>query len=503
MQPHILVVDDDPTVLEVLSRQLEEYQVTVADSGEEALAQVRQNGFDLVIADVRMPGMDGVELLENVRKLRPDVVRFILTGYVDAHAEQAARCPYGAYKFKKPWGDEFLISIRRALEHLEASRTLRRRLGLVLGWLELPSDLEACAGPEEILAALGHWLENLDGVRQVSCYILRQAALECVHSSGRLADVSLYQTDDPLVRCISEGTITHKDGSRIESTRCLGNGETRGVVGLSVCDSDVETSCLVDHALAVASLALRGRTGVPPGEAAPDADRIGRLQQLATLGRLLAIVVHDISSPLSGMLSRLEMLQSDMRVQNLDTGHVKVLATQLAKMTAILERARHTAHPPSPELTEVNLCETITSTVSLVGYHYRSYGVLITIELADGDVLVQGSSPRLQQVWLNLLSNAFDAILAKAAGGGNIILRMEHHKAAGQVEVVITDNGIGMTSEVLHRVRTNPDFFTTRPDGLGLGVSESRRTITEHGGTLTYVSRPGKGTTATVQLNTL
>ncbi len=516
MRPHILVVDDDPTILEILSRQLGEYQVSVASSGEEALEKVReicppngQNGLDLVIADVRMPGMDGVELLEQVKKLRPDVPRFILTGYTDAHAQQAADCPDGVYKFSKPWGEELIVAVRRALEGLEATRTLRRRLSLVLGWLELPSDLCACGGLEEILATLGRWLENLDGVKQAACYVVRHAKLECVHSSGRGADVSLYQTDNPLVRCITEGTVIPTcRGNRIESARCLGSPEARGVVHLSLREGDAETSCLVDHALAVAALALRGGAGTVVDETPPEQAKLGRLQQLATLGRLLAVVVHETASSLSAMRALLETLQTNLGANRSAAGHLNVLTTELGRIADMLECAGQATRPPASQFTRVGLCQTIISTISLVGHHYRTHGVLITIELPGSDVFVTGSASRLQQMWLNLLNNAFDAVTAEAPEEGSIVISVEHKTSedpgvgqAGHIEVTIADNGAGMTPEVLKRIQTNPDFFTTRPDGVGLGVCESRRIITEHGGTLEYSSRPGKGTTATIRIS--
>lgn len=504
MQPHILVVDDDPAVLEVLSAQLSEFHVSVATSGASAMEQVRRNGFDLVIADVRMPGMDGVELLENVRKLRPEVVRFILTGYVDTHADAAAQSRNGVYTFKKPWGEELLTAVRRALESQETMRTLRRRLGLVLRWLEVSAALEACAGPEETLGILGRWLEGLEGVKHVGCYVLRRAALECIHAPGRLADISLFQTDNPAVRCITEGTIAIRNEDRLESSRCLGLGPSRGVVQWSACEGDAETVCMVNHALSVTSLALRAQAqGMAGQEMRPEETQLRRFQQLAGMGKLLAIVTHEIASPLSAMMGQMDALRAAIGHDPKASGRLDVLTGQLLRISTILDRARQVSRPPSQEFATVELTETITTTVSLVGHHYRTFGVLITLEMPDSEVAVSASAGELQQVWLNLLSNALEAILAKGTGGGGITIRVQNRKEQGEVEVSIGDNGVGMTPDVLKRIETAPDFFTTRPDGMGLGVAESRRIVAEHLGSLSYSSQSGKGTTATVRLSTL
>ena len=126
MKSKILIVDDEETIRNVLSEHLRPhgYTIEVAGSGQEALKILEKEEFDLIIADVRMPEMDGVELLQKVSKLYPDMAKILLTGYNDEHASEYAFDSEGVFKIEKPYGEELMIVIKRALE----TRILKKRL---------------------------------------------------------------------------------------------------------------------------------------------------------------------------------------------------------------------------------------------------------------------------------------------------------------------------------------------------------------------------------------
>lgn len=133
---HILIVDDDPTIRDLLTEGLSEsgYRCTTASDGLEGLARLRDNGFELVVSDIDMPGLDGVGLLQEARKVRPDTEIIMLTGVVDVEiAIQSMRlgaCDY----LTKPFNlAEVRITVERALE--------KRRL--ILENREYQKNLEA------------------------------------------------------------------------------------------------------------------------------------------------------------------------------------------------------------------------------------------------------------------------------------------------------------------------------------------------------------------------
>ena len=118
-------------------------------------------------------------------------------------------------------------------------------------------------------------------------------------------------------------------------------------------------------------------------------------------------------------------------------------------------------------------------------------GVALTV---DGSAApVHGDPRRLKEALINLVANAIEA----TPSGGSVSLRVRNASAGGAV-LEVQDSGRGITPDDLERLGTS--FFTTRPNGTGLGVVLAQGVITQHGGSLGYVSSVGKGTTATITL---
>ncbi|MCX6640533.1 MAG: response regulator [bacterium] len=114
--PRLLLVDDEPNILKALQRLFfdEDYKVSTANSGEEALEILQGQEVDLIISDYRMPGMTGTHFFKEARLIQPDAVRIILSGYAEVPALTAAINEGNIYQFIfKPWNDEDLKNIIR------------------------------------------------------------------------------------------------------------------------------------------------------------------------------------------------------------------------------------------------------------------------------------------------------------------------------------------------------------------------------------------------------
>lgn len=123
MSHHILIVDDEPDVLRVLEELFTHrgYQITKASDGKQALEMLDEISPDLILADYQMPVMNGIELFQATQKIRPDVVRILLTAHGDLKVAVAAINEGNVYKFiNKPWNNNYLaLTIQRALEHYD------------------------------------------------------------------------------------------------------------------------------------------------------------------------------------------------------------------------------------------------------------------------------------------------------------------------------------------------------------------------------------------------
>ena len=124
----ILLVDDEESIRTSFRKDFEHegYKVTTAASGEEAIMKIRDTHFDLVITDLSMPGIDGIGVLQEVKKLNPDIGTMILTGYGDmTSAIEALRLGADDYLLKPCDADELLLRAARCLEKQEALRKIK------------------------------------------------------------------------------------------------------------------------------------------------------------------------------------------------------------------------------------------------------------------------------------------------------------------------------------------------------------------------------------------
>jgi response regulator RpfG family c-di-GMP phosphodiesterase len=160
MKYKILIVDDEPSNLRTLERLFRQaHDVLTATSGGEALALLEQHDVALLIADQRMPEMSGIELVGRTVRLRPHMVRILLTGYTDVGSLiEAINCGH-VYKYvTKPWNNEDLaMTVTRALEHFETIKS-RHNLMMVNERLlaRLADIAELAAADDEFEAAPLH-----------------------------------------------------------------------------------------------------------------------------------------------------------------------------------------------------------------------------------------------------------------------------------------------------------------------------------------------------------
>ena len=143
-RPGILIVDDDEAVARLLERMMQQItdDVVVTYSGDDALVACRQRSFDLVISDMRMPGIDGIELMHLMSVDYPSTRRMILTGHADLEQTMRAINQGRVHRYlTKPWAtDELLDAVREELGKAERERSEIKRLREAIDILSSSSD---------------------------------------------------------------------------------------------------------------------------------------------------------------------------------------------------------------------------------------------------------------------------------------------------------------------------------------------------------------------------
>jgi signal transduction histidine kinase len=218
--------------------------------------------------------------------------------------------------------------------------------------------------------------------------------------------------------------------------------------------------------------------------------------RLSILGEMAAGLAHEINQPLSAIVSyatgcmvRIESGGADVEAIG---KIVREMSDEALRAGEVLRRMREFARNGARHLERVDPDDLVRSAMRLASNDARRLEIPVRLDLAAGGRLVEVDRVQLEQVILNLVRNAFEAMDGQQRGEHT--LRIETTSTpAGVVEVAVGDSGGGLPDEV--RGRVFDPFFTTKRDGLGLGLAISRRIVEAHGGRLWSTPNRERGTT--------
>jgi len=211
-------------------------------------------------------------------------------------------------------------------------------------------------------------------------------------------------------------------------------------------------------------------------------------EKLTSLGLLAAGVAHEVNTPLAVISNYIQMLARQLPGDDSRQKIIEKIVKQTFRASEIVNNLLNFSRTGAGEFAPVNLNEVIEETLTLVAHPFRTGHVSVIKSFEENLPPVKGSGNRLQQVFLNLFLNARDAM----PSGGMLEVRTASQN--GSVEVEVTDTGVGISDENMHRI-FDP-FFTTKATGrgTGLGLSVSYGIVQEHNGRIDVRSTPGKGT---------
>lgn len=222
-------------------------------------------------------------------------------------------------------------------------------------------------------------------------------------------------------------------------------------------------------------------------------EQLARADRLAAAGELAAGVAHEVNNALVGILGQADLAREATDVATLHDALQRV-EIQGLRIAEILQDLLGFARPQTPQRVAVDLNVLVRDTLALMLHDLGRHGVRAETSLPPSLPAVLADAKQIQQVLVNLITNAAQAMHAQASG----TLLVRAHSDAGLVHVEVEDSGPGIPAETLPRI-FDP-FFSTKDTGTGLGLSVSYAIVHAHGGDLTVRSTPGHGTTFTLQL---
>ncbi len=221
---------------------------------------------------------------------------------------------------------------------------------------------------------------------------------------------------------------------------------------------------------------------------------LAHVSRVMTLGELTASISHEVNQPLAAVVINGQIC---LRLLALETPRPDDVRTTVERMvrdanraSEVIQRIRALAKRSEPQMVSLDINDVIREATLLVQREVLSHGVSLRTELASALPPVLGDRVQLQQVVINLLMNGVEAMASITDRPREIVIRSQQPEA-GQVLVAVLDSGIGIDSETAERLFSA--FFTTKPSGMGMGLSISRSIIRAHGGKLWVSPNPDHG----------
>jgi two-component system NtrC family sensor kinase len=219
-------------------------------------------------------------------------------------------------------------------------------------------------------------------------------------------------------------------------------------------------------------------------------------EKLASLGKLAAGVAHEINNPLGGILIYSHLLLEDMDRDSPYYQNLEKIVKETTRCKDIVKGLLEFARPKEPETTSININELLDKSLSLVESQSLFQNIRVDKQYALDLPLIVADSSQLQQVFMNIILNAADAM----QGNGDMTLRTSVDVDDKNLMIEFTDTGPGISEE--NKKKIFDPFFTTKEvgQGTGLGLAISYSIIRKHQGTIDVLSAPGKGATFIVRL---
>ncbi len=250
----------------------------------------------------------------------------------------------------------------------------------------------------------------------------------------------------------------------------------------------------------IALLAQRRQRRLAQAEALARRGELARAARFATVGELSASIAHEVGQPLSAILSNADAADLIIKSKRLDIDELREILADVRRdalrANDVIRRLRALLQKQSLETSVVRLDETLQQSLSLIEPEARRRGIRVESRFAGGDGEVIGDSVQLQQVLLNLAINAMDAMEEVALA--RRVLSISTQPVASGIELAIEDRGCGFSSDSGQRLFE--PFYTTKPHGMGLGLTIVRSIVEAHRGRVTATLREGGGTRFAVWL---
>jgi len=538
----IIAVDDEDIVLSFIQDALDDdhYHIRVANNGLTALEMIEKDPADLILTDIRMPQMDGIELMKRVRQIRPETGVIYMTGYANLNSAKDA-IKQGAFDYiMKPFE---LTEIRQAVEKAAKKileESLAKNSGQHLAQLSNLNQMLVTVGDHISLSTVSlrfvmihcnslvgsvlYWDRNKTEFRMITIIDenIDNQTFKNEKLTKLLSDSKIISFNEPVfITSPEEHPLFMIEPDEEIRNIILPNwyNESSSIIAIPIRRADalygiaITTASESTHntevghlgplgiaanqlALSLENLFLLEETQNAYSRLKELQDETISLEKMATKGEISAEIGHELNNFLGVVAGNFSLLDMQLKKKAYDKigKYTEAIYTNIDKM----KRFTDTLMDPTKisSLKEIiSFNSLLTEVIDYLRPQKRFQDVSIELNTPDEEIYFEGDGTHIQQLLYNLFNNAADA--TNGCKIRKISSVLETDKQNNRFVVSISDTGSGIKPELLPQLFNQK--FTTKENGHGFGLLVCKRIIDSHDGNLKVESTPGIGTTFRIE----
>lgn len=515
-EPHVLVLDDEPGVALLCKRLLARagFRVSVFTDPREAMEALQRERIALLLVDIRMPEVDGFDVIAHAQRHQPDAAVLVMTGFGTVETAIRALRQGVDGLILKPFsqGEELVTAARQALADSLRKRDAAR-IQALRPLFDVSESLLTETNPDRLAAQIvtvicGHLrcphaglyqydagsqtLRLREGRGQTLPAMARDSAEDLILRADALQQplwVNVAGPGDPALQEQLQrrglGSVLCVPLSRLNVRGVLYAGRDAAEPPFREADLDMFLILARQAAVALENARLYEELRGYVRRIEESQQALLQAEKMAAAGRLTASIAHEINNPLQALQNCLHLagrpdLDAERRAE-----YFNLANQELDRLMQTVRRMLDFYRPGQADARPVDLRDLLQHVLGLMARQLEQRGVQVALDLAPDLPAVHAVSNQIQQVFINLILNAFDAM---PEGG---MLWIVGRGMRDGVELLFEDSGPGVPPE--QRASIFEPFVSTKEGGTGLGLTVSYNIVTAHGGLLELVQGRGRG----------
>lgn len=521
--PLVLVLDDEPGITLLCKRLLTRagFDVLAFTEPRKAMEELSRHRFDLLLVDIRMPEVDGFDVIAHAQHSQPDIAVLVMTGFGTVETAIRALRQGVDGLLLKPFekSDELLTSVRQALADKQNKRDAAR-IQTLRPLFSVTESLLSETHPHRLLdliltAVCGHLscaqaaYYQLDSAGGGATLLAGRGILpfdEDAGSESVLGAQAVNLEAPALVNAVGPGDPLSQSEmkrrglaaamfmpvSRPGTRSLLYAGRESGQVPFR--EADLEMFQILGRQAVVAMenarLYAELRDYVRRVEESQHA--LLQAEKMAAAGRLTASIAHEINNPLQAVQNCIHLAGREDLPAEKRQEYFELARSELDRLRTTVQRMLDFYRPNAVAPQSVNLVDLLAHVLGLMGKQLDERGIRVKKNVPNDLPSINAVSSQIQQVFINLILNAYDAM----PSGGE--LQITVRAARDGVEILFQDTGPGIPSGESRNIFE--PFVSTKEGGTGLGLTVSYNIVTAHGGALDLIPARGPGACFRVSL---